>query len=395
MIRRFLLAMVALSGVAVINVAQAEELVDKRWYVAPYGTFVKPAGARGTDTGWGAGMAFGKMLNKHFNFEVKGFYQGLNNSNGTTTCPGGYDNFGGGEHGGGEHGGGIRPQALFNHNNHCDGGTIQSGAGTWDMTGATADIQYFISRGTFSPYTVIGLGGMNTTHNGRSAAGFIGEAGAGLTYEVTDNFLIRSDVRYRYNNNFGNNLSSGPTEFNDMLVNLGFVVPFGAKPKEEVVVAVAPVPVPPAPVVVATPDCSTLDADHDGVNNCKDECPNTLPGVKVSVAGCWIADVKFDNDKDIIKPQYFANLDETAKVIARHPELVIEIQGHTSQTGGYKHNIDLSNRRAIAVKNYLFHNKKLPNITTQGYGWSHPIDTNETAEGQANNRRVELQINTN
>ena len=197
-----------------------------------------------------------------------------------------------------------------------------------------------------------------------------------------------------YNNNFNNNLQSGPTEFNDMLVNLGFVVPFGAKPKEVVAVAQAPVVVPPAPIVVAAPDCSTLDADHDGVNNCKDECPNTLPGVKVSVAGCWIADVKFDNDKDIIKPQYFANLDETAKVIARHPELVIEIQGHTSHTGGYEHNIDLSNRRALAVKNYLFHNKKLSNITTHGYGWSHPIDTNETAEGQANNRRVELQINT-
>ena len=376
MIRKFLLTMVALSGVAVLNVAQSEELVDKRWYVAPYGTYVKPAGDRGTDTGWGGGMAFGKMLNKYFNVEVKGFYQGLNNTNGKTTCPGqGFENEGNGQL-------------------ECDSATYQAGAGRWDMTGATADLQYFISRGTFSPYTVIGLGGMNTTHNGQSAAGFIGEAGAGLTYEITDNFLIRSDVRYRYNNNFSNNLGSGPSEFNDMLVNLGFVVPFGAKPKEEVV-AVAPVVVPPAPVVVAATDCSTLDADHDGVNNCKDECPNTLPGVKVSVAGCWIADVKFDNDKDIIKPQYFANLDETAKVIARHPELVIEIQGHTSQTGGYEHNIDLSNRRALAVKNYLFHNKKLPNITTRGYGWSHPIDTNDTAEGQANNRRVELQINSN
>ena len=243
-------------------------------------------------------MGFGKMLNEHFNLELKGFTQGLNNSNGT---------------------------------------------GRWDMTGATADVQYFISRGTLSPYTVIGLGGINTTHNARSAAGFIGEAGAGLTYEICDNFLVRSDVRYRYNNNFNNNLQSGPTEFNDMVVNLGFVVPFGDKPKATVVVA--PAPVVPAPVVVAKTDCSTLDSDHDGVNDCNDQCPDTLSGVKVSIAGCWIVDVKFDNDKDVIKPQYFKNLDNVATRIKEHPELVIEVQGHTSKTGGLKHNLELSERQ--------------------------------------------------
>ncbi len=374
MIKKILLAMVALSGIAVTNVAQSEELVDKRWYVAPYGTYVKPAGDRGTDTGWGGGMAFGKMLNKYFNVEVKGFYQGLNNSNGSTVCSGGLVTQGE-----------IAPG--------CNSGWVQSGAGRWDMTGATADLQYFISRGTFSPYTVVGLGGMNTTHNGRSAAGFIGEAGAGLTYEVTDNFLIRSDVRYRYNNNFSNNLGSGPSEFNDMLVNLGFVVPFGAKPKEDVVVAAVPVVVPPAPVIVAAPDCSTLDSDHDGVNDCNDQCPNTLEGVKVSIAGCWIVDVKFDNDKDIIKPQYFANLDNVAKRIKEHPELVIEVQGHTSKTGGLKHNIQLSERRAIAVKKYLVDGTKSPNLTTKGFGWTSPIDTNDTEAGRANNRRVQLEIN--
>jgi len=347
MIKKFLLTVVALSSVNAISVAHADDLVDKRWYVAPFGTFVQPAGDRGDDTGWGGGLGFGKMLNEHFNVELKGFYQGLNNT---------------------------------------------TGKGTWDMTGGTADIQYFISRGTFSPYTVIGLGGMNTTHNYRSAAGFIGEAGAGFTYEICDNFLVRSDVRYRYNNNFNNNLQSGPTEFNDMVVNLGFVVPFGDKPKATVVAA--PAPVVPAPVAVAKAvDCSTLDSDHDGVNNCNDQCPDTLSGVKVSIAGCWIVDVKFDNDKDIIKPQYFKNLDNVAKRIKEHPELVIEVQGHTSKTGSLKHNIDLSERRAKAVKKYLVDGSKSANLTTKGYGWTQPIDTNATEAGRANNRRVQLQVN--
>ncbi|MFZ2170676.1 MAG: OmpA family protein [Methylococcaceae bacterium] len=139
-------------------------------------------------------------------------------------------------------------------------------------------------------------------------------------------------------------------------------------------------------------DCSTLDGDKDGVNDCIDKCPSTLPGAKVSILGCWIVDVKFDNDKDIIKPEYFGNLDNTAKAISEHPELKIEIQGHTSKTGGFKHNMALSERRAIAVKNYLVDRSQSTNLTTHGYGWTQPIDTNDTEEGRANNRRVQLQV---
>jgi len=143
----------------------------------------------------------------------------------------------------------------------------------------------------------------------------------------------------------------------------------------------------------AVAECSTLDGDKDGVNDCDDKCPTTLPGVQVSIRGCWIVDVKFDNDKDIVKPEYFGNLDNAAKAIKEHPELAIEVQGHTSKTGGYKHNMDLSERRAIAVKNYLAEGSGSSNLTTRGYGWTQPIDTNDTPEGRANNRRVQLEVN--
>jgi OOP family OmpA-OmpF porin len=139
-------------------------------------------------------------------------------------------------------------------------------------------------------------------------------------------------------------------------------------------------------------DCSTLDSDNDGVNDCIDKCPNTLPGSKISINGCWIVDVKFDNDKAIIKPEYLPNLDHAAEMIKGHPELVIEVQGHTSKTGGFKHNVALSERRAVAVKNYLVGETHSPNITARGYGWSRPIDTNKTEAGRANNRRVQLEV---
>ena len=143
----------------------------------------------------------------------------------------------------------------------------------------------------------------------------------------------------------------------------------------------------------AAPDCSTLDSDKDGVNDCIDKCPNTIPGAKVSVMGCWIVDVKFDNDKAVIKPEYFPNLDNAASRIKEYPDLAIEIQGHTSKTGSFKHNMDLSERRALAVKNYLTNGTHSPNITSSGYGWTRPIDTNDTEEGRTNNRRVQLEVN--
>ncbi|QPK63672.1 OmpA family protein [Methylomonas sp. LL1] len=141
------------------------------------------------------------------------------------------------------------------------------------------------------------------------------------------------------------------------------------------------------------PDCSKLDDDKDGVNNCQDKCPNTLPGVEVSIHGCWILDVKFDNDKDIIKPAYYQKLDRAAEIIKKFPNESFEVQGHTSKTGSYEHNMDLSERRALAVKKYLTKNNPSTNISSKGYGWNNPIDTNETAEGQANNRRVQLEVN--
>jgi len=344
MLKKHLLALVALSSVSFLPMAQAaDEVVDDRFYVAPFGTFIQPGGDRNMNSGWGGGLGVGKMLDEHFNVELKGFYQNLSGDNGN---------------------------------------------GNADYEGGVAEVQYYIMRDKFSPYTVLGLGGMNTRLNGKNAASFIGEAGAGFTYEVSDNFLIRSDVRYRYNNNFNADqpLQAGTNEYHDMVVNVGFVIPLGPKPQP--VVAEAPAPAP-QPVEVS---CSSLDDDQDGVNNCVDKCPTTLPGVKVSIVGCWIVDVKFANDSAVIPQEYYGNLDNTAKMIKEHPGMAIEIQGHTSKTGGFKHNMKLSERRAEAVKQYLVDGADIPGLTVRGYGWTQPIDTNDTEEGRANNRRVELKV---
>lgn len=143
----------------------------------------------------------------------------------------------------------------------------------------------------------------------------------------------------------------------------------------------------------ATADCTSMDADADGVNDCDDRCPDTLKGAHVNQFGCWIVDIKFDNDKSNIKPEYYSELDSAAQVIMNNPGVHIEVQGHTSNTASAGYNLRLSERRAGAVANYL-RAKVGANaaLTERGYGLTQPVDTNETEEGRANNRRVELKV---
>ena len=143
------------------------------------------------------------------------------------------------------------------------------------------------------------------------------------------------------------------------------------------------------PVVIAEGDM-----DLDGVLDSKDQCPNTPLGATVNYQGCWvIKGVHFDTDKSNIKRKYYGILNNVATVIKRNSGLNIEVQGHTDNQGSAAYNLKLSDRRAKAVKAYL--NRNIGNagtLSAQGYGLAHPVDTNDTAEGRAHNRRVQLKI---
>jgi OOP family OmpA-OmpF porin len=144
--------------------------------------------------------------------------------------------------------------------------------------------------------------------------------------------------------------------------------------------------------VPTPPKCA--DSDRDGVTDCEDQCPNTPVGATVNMQGCWVLKgVFFDTAKHNIKAKYYPLLNNVADVIKNNPGLSIEIQGHTDSVGSDGYNLGLSNRRATSVKDYL--SKKVGNagaLSAKGYGESKPVDTNATAEGKANNRRVQLDV---
>lgn len=120
----------------------------------------------------------------------------------------------------------------------------------------------------------------------------------------------------------------------------------------------------------------------------------TLPSIeeiKSSRIKVLINNVFFDFDKYDLKPESFPELNRLASFLnmPENQDLTIEIEGHTDIVGSDEYNMNLSERRAKAVAKYLIDkgcNSK--RIKIKGYGATQPIDTNETAEGRAKNRRV-------
>lgn len=101
----------------------------------------------------------------------------------------------------------------------------------------------------------------------------------------------------------------------------------------------------------------------------------------------------FEYAKAVLQPTSFPELDRIADTMKENPNLVIEIQGHTDNVGSDESNQKLSQDRAEAVRKYLLSKKiQTARITSVGYGETKPIATNDTEEGRAQNRRVQLAI---
>ncbi|MEI6749762.1 MAG: OmpA family protein [Bacteroidota bacterium] len=101
----------------------------------------------------------------------------------------------------------------------------------------------------------------------------------------------------------------------------------------------------------------------------------------------------FDTDQYTLRKESFVELDKLVLFLKANPKLKIEIGGHTDSEGSDTHNLQLSGARAKTVSEYLIaHGIELFRLISKGYGETQPIDTNDTKEGKANNRRTEFKI---
>ncbi len=255
-------------------------------------------------------------------------------------------------------------------------------------------LMYLTSGKKLVPYLAMGVGNSLVDY------------GVGLKYFVTDKVAFRADIR-----------DVMPMPEHNLLVSVGFTYHFGGGKKAEVVeAAAAPVyqaepepaapkdsdgdgvtddkdqcPNTPAGTKVDSKGCP-LDSDKDGVYDSQDQCPNTPEGATVDSRGCWILkNLNFDTNKADIKADGARILDDVVSIMQANPSLKLEVQGHTDNKGSAAYNKKLSQKRADSVMDYLI--KKgisKDRLSDMGYGFDKPAASNDTEEGRAENRRVEL-----
>lgn len=146
------------------------------------------------------------------------------------------------------------------------------------------------------------------------------------------------------------------------------------------------------------------DTDLDGIPDYLDECPY-VAGVKEN-KGCpqikravttllkkAMTGIQFETGKAVILKKSYPILNEIAKVFIDNPTYIIEVQGHTDNVGNAEVNMNLSEKRAQAVRDYLIKaGVQAERMTAHGYGSTEPIADNSTKAGRAKNRRVEFKI---
>lgn len=154
----------------------------------------------------------------------------------------------------------------------------------------------------------------------------------------------------------------------------------------------------PAPIAVApTPVAKAEgDADKDGVVNSKDNCPDTPHGYKVDPGGCPVhvtIRANFAFDSSVLPASSKGDVDKLTRVLKENSQAKVIIVGHTDHSGSDEYNQKLSERRANALAKRLSENGiEAGRIESSGRGEKEPMATNNTREGRAQNRRIEVEI---
>lgn len=300
------------------------------------------------------------------------------------------------------------------------------------------DFQYVIEQeGRITPYLFAGVGALKAELDSGlgSDSGLTTSIGLGLLADIfnSERMQFRAQIRHR-----NDGAPSGRGHDNILSVGLQFTfgraAPAAAMPVDDdrdgVVNTADRCPGTPRGTRVDAQGCPVVvDSDGDGVPDGSDACPNTMAGVAVDARGCdrdsdgdgvvdrldqcpgtragalvdtsgceiqeeiQLPGVNFETNSDVLLPSATDVLDDAAQTLRNNPSIVVEVAGHTDSDGSEAYNQALSERRAIAVRNYFIDAGIAANrLTARGYGESEPVASNATNAGKAQNRRVVLRV---
>jgi outer membrane protein OmpA-like peptidoglycan-associated protein len=133
----------------------------------------------------------------------------------------------------------------------------------------------------------------------------------------------------------------------------------------------------------------TVEDGRGGTAVCTAQIPIVQKIVLTETAG----KVLFDFNKATLKPEAKNQLARVLQILKDQPGAQVDIAGHTDGIGSDAYNMGLGKRRADSVADYLVQNGvPRQNIRTESFGKRQPVASNETAEGRAQNRRVEITL---
>ncbi len=253
------------------------------------------------------------------------------------------------------------------------------GAPDDDVRHVRADLLYSFDYkiDQVTPFVAGGAGHSRFSQNEET----VFDVAAGVKYQINPQLEWRTAVRKFWGMD---------EEFHDYALETGLVFRFGGKPA-----APAPTPVAAAPV----------DTDGDGVPDSRDACPDTPRTHRVDSRGCSIVleevaridlTVQFDFDRSVVKPEFMGEIRELADFMKANTDVSAVLEGHTDSVGTEAYNQSLSLRRVNAVRQVLIDQFGIAasRIRVEGYGESRPVASNDTADGRAQNRRVQSVIST-
>jgi OOP family OmpA-OmpF porin len=306
---------------------------------------------------------------------------------------------------------GLRPELELDHrSNRLNRDLLGEDHGLDRAESAFANLWYDFKApsGLFSvmhPYLGGGAGAVRSYYHNANLGGvpipgdynttFGYQAGAGIGYDVTSRLTLGLDYRHVWTNRsaFTAPFGGGPRVEQRYLANTALIsvrYSFGSPPAPAPVAVAPPPPPPPAapapapepPPVVATPAPCNAPAGFQVDANCR---------IIEQTVVVRAVDFEFNSVRLTMPAQQ--TLDQVAGALAQQPELRVEVQGYTDSIGKDAYNLQLSQRRADAVKSYLI--SKGANgttLTARGYGKSNPVASNDTPENRAKNRRVAFEV---
>ncbi len=320
------------------------------------------------------------------------------------------------------------------------------GAGDTSITRTLVNAVYtFDNVKSVTPFAKVGAGYefVSNEINNYNEDGFVLDAGVGVKVPLAKAWAFKAEAIYlaKVDNEHNANADS------NLVGLIGLTYSFGATAQKEIAVVEKPkvdsdgdgvydefdkCPNTPKGTKVDTKGCKLfLDDDKDGIENSLDKCPNTPEGAKVDTKGCKLfldddkdgvensldkcpntplgaavdqngcpetinLSINFENNSYVVKEASLAKVDKFADFLKKYKNYTAEIVGYTDSRGSAAYNKKLSQKRADEVKRLLVQRGvDASRLTAVGMGELNPVASNDTAEGRAQNRRIEANLTLN